>query len=99
MGYENIVAAPELSAKGEAELVALAGSDLPIFVDSGAFSEVTFCPVAGRLVVVKPMTDAKWQRVLDLYKRALGMRADTPLGVAAIRSVTVGPHVGRGVAH
>ena len=41
---------------------------------------------------------AELETVLDLYKRALGMLADTPLGEAAIRSVTVEPHVGRGVA-
>jgi hypothetical protein len=36
------VAAPEVSDAPEAELHALAGSDLPVFVDSGAFGEVEF---------------------------------------------------------
>ncbi len=41
---------------------------------------------------------AEQEALLDLYKSALGMLADTPLGQAAIRSVSVEPHVARGVA-
>jgi hypothetical protein len=36
------VAAPEVSVKAEAELHKLAGRDIPVFVDSGAFGEVRF---------------------------------------------------------
>ncbi len=42
---------------------------------------------------------AEQEALLELYKRALGMLADTPLGEAAMRSVTVEPHVARGVTH
>ncbi len=42
---------------------------------------------------------AEQEALLDLYKRALGMLADTLLGEAAMRSVTVESHVARGVTH
>ncbi len=42
---------------------------------------------------------AEQETLLDLYKSALGMLADTPLGEAAIHSATVERHVARGVAH
>ena len=66
-GADIGVAAPHVSKNAEAELIALAGSDVAVFVDSGAFSEVKFGP-EGR-TVVKPMTDADWQLVLGLYER------------------------------
>ena len=54
------VAAPELSAAGEAALIALAGTDVQVFVDSGAFSEFT----KGHAI-----TDADWRERLALYRR------------------------------
>ncbi len=48
----------------EAELVA---AGVPLFVDSGAFSEVTFGP--GGPEVVRPMERRDWLRVLELYGR------------------------------
>jgi hypothetical protein len=66
-GADVGVAAPHVSANGEAELLALVGSDVAVFVDSGAFSEVKF-GAEGR-TVVRPMTDADWQLVLGLYER------------------------------
>ena len=42
---------------------------------------------------------AEQEALLELYKRALGMLADTPLGEAAMRSTTVERHVARGVTH
>lgn len=44
----------------------LLGTDIQLFVDSGAFSEMKFKPVPH---VVKPMTDAVWQKVMELYYR------------------------------
>ncbi len=41
---------------------------------------------------------AELEARVRIYKHALGMLADTPLGEAAIRSATVEPHVERGVA-
>ena len=51
---------------------------LEVFVDSGAFSEVKFNKAAGRLVVVKPITDASWDARFAVYERvarAHGRRA------------------------
>lgn len=53
-----------------------AGGMQEAFVDSGAFGEVKFGPAGPR--VVKPMTDAAWQKVFALYERvarAYGPRA------------------------
>lgn len=41
-------------------------SATPVFLDSGAFSEVTF-PGDGPPVVVAPISDDKWRQRLDLY--------------------------------
>lgn len=70
------VAAPEVSPAAERELIALAGRGLPVFVDSGAFSEVVF--TARGVEVVKEITDADWRVRLALYRRlavALGPQA------------------------
>jgi len=53
----------------ESTLLALAGTDVQVFVDSGAFSEVKFNEEKLGFDVVKPITDAKWNKILDLYKR------------------------------
>lgn len=74
------VAAPEVSPAAEAELVALAGTGLPVFVDSGAFSEVEF--TAQGVKAVKPMTDSDWRRVLGLYRR-LAVALGSQLSVVA----------------
>jgi hypothetical protein len=90
------VAHPELTENGEDALHALAGTDLPVFVDSGAFSEVEFnaphkcskkakackagqCIGSGNVpradlpvgapFVVAPITEDRWQDILDTYNR------------------------------
>lgn len=73
-GADIGVAASQLSPAAEAELVALAGSDVQVFIDSGAFSEVKFGPTGPE--VVKPMTDATWRDVLALYKRLAAALSD-----------------------
>ena len=73
LGRDVGVAVPELSEEAIVELEALAGSDVAVFVDSGAFSEVSFGPDGPK--VVKPITDAEWLRRLAVYgrlARALG---------------------------
>ncbi len=67
VGADIGVAAPEISEAAESELHALAGSDVLVFVDSGAFSEVRFGP--GGVEVVKPISDEDWAARLALYKR------------------------------
>ena len=53
-------------------LFRLSFSGLPVFVDSGAFSEVEF-PDEGPPVVVAPISDEEWRRRLALYRTlALG---------------------------
>jgi hypothetical protein len=61
------VAANELKANAERELLALAGTPARIFVDSGAFAEVHF--PEGRLEVKTPITHEEWLSRLDLYRR------------------------------
>jgi len=53
----------------EAALVALAGTDILVFCDSGAFSEVKFNPSTFGFDVVKPITDARWNEIMALYLR------------------------------
>lgn len=72
VGHPIGVAAPEVSPAAEAELLKV---KVPVFVDSGAFSEVIFEATGVR--VVKPITDADWRVRLALYRRlaaALGSR-------------------------
>lgn len=61
------VAHPELTPNGEDALHALAGTGIPVFVDSGAFSEVEFSAEGPQ--VVRPISDAQWQDILDTYAR------------------------------
>lgn len=80
MGHDVGVCARELAPAAEAELAQLAGTDVQVFVDSGAFSEVRFDASGPR--VVAPMTDADWDRVLALYAR-LGVVLRDQLHVVA----------------
>lgn len=59
------VAVNELNEAAIQALEATAGS-VPVFVDSGAFSEVAFTPVP---TVVKPISPAEWDVRLALYLR------------------------------
>lgn len=69
------VAVPELSAASERELIALAGTGTPVFVDSGAFSEIEFGATGP--VVVRPITHAQWGEIFALYTRlATALRGD-----------------------
>lgn len=79
------VTATRVRAESEDELVALAGSGIRVFLDSGAFSEVSASPKKqkaagldpqpGTLLVVDPIADSEWEERLALYlrlARALG---------------------------
>ncbi len=68
IGHPVGVSAAHLSRRAESALCALRGSAVPVFVDSGAFSEVRFRD-DGPPVVVRPMTDARWREVMALYVR------------------------------
>ena len=68
LGCNVGVAAHELKAGAEEALLALAGTGVLVFVDSGAFSEVEF-PKNAPPVVVAPITDADWLERLGLYRR------------------------------
>lgn len=54
-------------APAEKELHALAGTDINVFVDSGAFSEVKF--TANGPVTVDPITAERWEEIFALYDR------------------------------
>ena len=67
VGKDVGVAALDVRPSVEAELKRLAGRDVHVFVDSGAFSEVAFGPEGPR--TVRPFTAEDWERVLGLYER------------------------------
>jgi hypothetical protein len=67
LGHDVGVSARELGPSGEAELMKLAGTDVLVFVDSGAFAEMDFR--TGAPVLVAPMSDRTWARVFALYFR------------------------------
>jgi len=72
VGHPIGVAVPELSPNALRELEATAGA-VPVFVDSGAFSEVRFTSSGPE--IIRPITDAKWRHVFRVYfrlARALG---------------------------
>lgn len=66
IGHDVGVVAGRVNAQVEAELLDLAGTDIQVFVDSGAFSEVEDHPP---FRVVKPIPDSRWRRILALYAR------------------------------
>lgn len=70
LGHPVGVSAPHIYAAAEAELRRLAGSGLPVFIDSGAFSEIAF-DRQGRPQIVpgKVITPQEWERRLSLYER------------------------------
>jgi len=75
VGITATTSNPKLLAELEIYSV---GSMLSVFVDTGAFSEVTFSQAAGRLVVKRPITRAQWRTRLALSTRiakAFGPRA------------------------
>lgn len=76
IGHAIGVAAHELSEAAIVELEALAGRGIPVFVDSGAFSEIEFGPAGPQ--VVRPIDAAGWDKRFALYRRlafALGSQA------------------------
>ena len=74
------LAAPEINERAMREVEALAGSGLPVFIDSGAFTEMSadpakqiragLLPEPGRLMVVKPISHDEWLQRLACYQRA-----------------------------
>lgn len=78
-GRDLGVAADQVSPAAERELEALAGTGIKVFVDSGAFGEVSF---QGGWHVKKEITAAEWNRRLDLYTR-LARRLGSQLYVVA----------------
>ncbi len=66
-GHAIGVAAIEVSANAEAELMRLAGTGLSVFVDSGAFSEIEFTAEGPK--VVRPLTVERWAKTFALYRR------------------------------
>lgn len=69
IGHAIGVAADEVSPAAEDELYRLAGSGVPVFVDSGAFSEVEFDPSIGGFRVERPISASSWQDRVDLLSR------------------------------
>lgn len=67
IGHAIGVAAHEVTANAEKELLALRGTGVQVFVDSGAFSEVEFG--AAGVSVVAPIDHAAWTERLALYRR------------------------------
>ena len=58
------VALPEVNAAAAGLLVRLAGAGVPLFLDSGAFSEVEFGPMGPQ--VTAAITDAEWRERLAM---------------------------------
>ena len=72
LGHDVGVCAKEIGPPAIHELLQLAGTDVQVFVDSGAFSErdrKTF-------ELVRPMTERDWERVLSLYERLADVLGD-----------------------
>ena len=86
LGIPVGVAADQVRADAVAELEALESTDAPVFVDSGAFGEVSANPARHReaglepepgvLKAVNPIPDAEWQARLDLYERLAHILGD-----------------------
>jgi len=72
IGHPVGVTVPDLSPRAVDTLGGLAGLDVPVFVDSGAFSEVAFNPYR----VVKPISHKQWLARLGVYERLAGALGD-----------------------
>jgi hypothetical protein len=84
-GADIGVTVSELSPAAIDELEALAGSDVLVFVDSGAFSEVKWNKFRNDFDVVRPITDEKWRSILGVYKRLARALGDQVFLVAPDR--------------
>lgn len=72
VGHDVGVAVPELNAEAIAELKNLAGTDVQVFVDSGAFSEVKFGSFGRK--VVAPISHDEWiRRLAIMHELALAL--------------------------
>jgi hypothetical protein len=80
IGADVGVAAPELTQAALAELLELKGTDVQVFVDSGAFSEVDMTPSGP--VVARPISHEAWLGILDKYL-VLGEKLGRQLWVVA----------------
>jgi len=69
-----------LSKPAIAELLALGGSGLPIFIDSGAFSEVD-----RKLNVVAPISEEEWERIFDVFEQMARAHGEHAFPVAPDR--------------
>jgi hypothetical protein len=61
----------------EAAIKELLRVEGPVFLDSGAFSEVCFSPETGKLEITNPISPREWRRRLSIYvrlARGLGSR-------------------------
>lgn len=65
-----------------AELDAIRAKGSRVFVDSGAFGEVQWSPELGRMVDVRPISDADWRERLDAYEHIAGALGDRAFLVA-----------------
>lgn len=68
-GVDIGVTAPEVHEASIVELEKLAGSDVMVFVDSGAFGEVRWDDARGEFLTVKHINHENWIRILGLYER------------------------------
>ncbi len=89
-GADIGVVATELSEAAVVELEQLAGTDVAVFVDSGAFSEVQWNEhrAAGGVnpwQVVKPIGPEGWEKILSTYERLARALGDQLLVVAPDR--------------
>ena len=69
VGIDIGVTAPEIHESSILELEKLAGSDVMVFIDSGAFGEVKFDAALGEFVTVKHINHEAWIEILNLYER------------------------------
>jgi len=67
-GADIGVVVTELSTVAIEELKTLAGTDVAVFVDSGAFSEVKWNDTRGAFDVVKPISDKRWELIMNVYE-------------------------------
>jgi hypothetical protein len=74
------IAVHEMQDDTELELARIAGTDFPVFLDSGAFSEVVFDADGPK--VVSPITDAEWDRRLTIYERLAALLGSMLYAVA-----------------
>ena len=93
LALANVAIGADVSRLSEPAIEAILKSEVPIFLDSGAFREVSV--QGGRVVVTHPISSREWERRLSLYLRIARMCEErTPRSISPRVTIVAPDRVG-----